>query len=323
MAFRRQPRAFPLALLLAVGFLTIMPRLWAQAPAAETVQQRNGIPGLPTRTADLPVASQNLGEIKVVEEYPKPEMLTLTTSQEFFYTDNVLYTHHDPQGSSGYEGSTTASLVPYSVRDWTPRISAQYNMYRYDTVPTGDFDNEQLALSSTYMFGSDRSWTWAAVADLSRYTATHQDGREYYREVVYDNQVRHVAQLRGDTPLFLILTYDVAYHQASPDAIDYLSNGLDVALAYSPTNTVTIAPYLNPCVRNFLTNAYMEREQITYYQHDRIDLHLAAGLDVTWQPCPYMALETSIYHVNDYSNNSGLSFNYTIPGITLTGEVRF
>jgi len=36
-----------------------------------------------------------------------------------------------------------------------------------------------------------------------------------------------------------------------------------------------------------------------------------------------MALETSIYHVNDYSNNSGLSFNYTIPGITLTGEVRF
>ena len=91
MAFRRQPRTFPLALLLAGCLLTTMPRLWAQAPAAETVQQRNGIPGLPTRTADLPVASQNLGEIKVVEEYPKPEMLTLTTSQEFFYTDNVLY----------------------------------------------------------------------------------------------------------------------------------------------------------------------------------------------------------------------------------------
>jgi hypothetical protein len=80
-------------------------------------------------------------------------------------------------------------------------------------------------------------------------------------------------------------------------------------------NTVTMGPFINPSLRNFITN--------TASQNDREDAHLAEGFNVTWQPWTYAALQASIFHVNDFSNNSGLSFNYTLPGVSLGGEVKF
>jgi hypothetical protein len=295
--------------------LATTPRLSAQAPAAETIQQRVTISGLRSPTMDLQASSQGMGDIKVVQEFPKPEMFTFAASQEFYYTDNVFYTHANPLGSSAYAGSYTGSFVPYSLRDWTPRISVQYNMFRYDTVPAGDFDNEQVAATSTYIFGDDRNWSWISAAVLSRYTAPHQNDREFYREAIYGNQVRHVEPLGDNMPLFLIAAYDLAYHQASPATFDYLSNGAILALAYYPINAITISPYLNPSWRRFFTN--------TSTQNDRDDLHLAEGLNVNWQPYKYVSLGADLYHVNDFSNNSGLSFNYTIPGVILTGEFKF
>ncbi len=110
-----------------------------------------------------------MGDIKIVQEYPKPEMFTFAVTQEFYYTDNVSYVHDNPQGSAAYVGSYTASYVPYSMRDWTPRLTVQYNMFRYDTLPAGDFDNEQAVASSNYVFGDGRDWSWIAAVVASRY----------------------------------------------------------------------------------------------------------------------------------------------------------
>jgi hypothetical protein len=301
--------------LLITGWLLAALPLFAQAPAAESVQQKITIPGLRPPITAIQGGSQNLGDIKIVDEYPKPETFSFTVAQDFYYTDNVSYVHDNPQGSTAYIGSYTASYVPYSLRDWTPRITVQYNMFRYDTVPSGDFDNEQAIASSTYIFGDGRDWSWIAAVIGSRYTAPHQDDHEFYREIIYDNQVRRVIPLSSETPLSLVAGYDLEYHQTSPDVFDYLSNGLLVSLVYTPMNTVTMGPFINPSLRNFITN--------TASQNDREDAHLAEGFNVTWQPWTYAALQASIFHVNDFSNNSGLSFNYTLPGVSLGGEVKF
>src|SRR5579859_4964460 len=109
MSLNGQMRTFWLWLLPVGGFIALTPGLFAQAPAAETVQQRISVPGLREATANLQPSSQNMGNIKQVEEYPEPEMFTFVTSQEFFYTDNVFYTHRNPLGSSGYAANYTAS----------------------------------------------------------------------------------------------------------------------------------------------------------------------------------------------------------------------
>ncbi|MCE0484540.1 MAG: hypothetical protein LV479_09915 [Methylacidiphilales bacterium] len=292
---------------------------WAQNPAAETLQQnvplsQQAPPPTPTTTSD-----QDLGELSVVQKFPKPEMFSFWTTQQFFYTDNVFYTDANPVSSTAYLGSYTASFVPYSLRDWTPRVSLQYNMVRYGDASSGDFDNENLALSSQYIFSEDRNWSWTATVDLSRFTAPHANDHEFYKEVVYDNQITRVAQLIQGTPLFFIGAYDLAYHQTSPAIFDRLDNTLSFSLAYYPMKEISIGPFIRAGARTYFTDGVVNG--IT--QHDRDDFNLAEGLDVTWMPCKYVSLSADFSHVNDYSDNTSLSYNNTVPGVSVTGTVKF
>ena len=218
-------------------------------PAAETLQQKRGFAaGSAASDADHDLG-RRLGQIDVVQRFPKPETFTFSTSQQFFYTDNVFYTNANPVGSAAYLGSYTASFVPYSLRDWTPRISLQYNMVRYGSAASGDFDNENLAFSSQYVFSDDRAWSWTAAINLSRFTAPHDNDHEFYKEVVYDNQITHVQQLMKDMPLFFIAAYDLAYHQANPADFDRLDNTLSFSLAYYPIPELSIGPCVRPSGR--------------------------------------------------------------------------
>ena len=192
--------------MLVLGFaLAASTSLVAQDPAAETLQQKVGLPSeVKAPQGSIRSSDSDLGEIGVVQKYPKPEMFTFATSQQFFYTDNVFFTDYNPVASTAYLGSYTASFVPYSLRDWTPRIGLQYNMVRYDSAASGDFDNENASFSSQYVFSDDRTWTWTASVALSRFTAPHANDHEFYKEVVYDNQITHVEKLCKNIPLFFV-----------------------------------------------------------------------------------------------------------------------
>lgn len=313
-AMKRRSHLLSVGLVLAfavAGSSTLL----AQAPAAETLQQKVSLrevvpPPTPAATSDA-----DLGEIDIVQKFPKPETFTLATAQQFFYTDNVFYTKANPVGSTAYLGSYTASFVPYSLRDWTPRIALQYNMVRYGSAASGDFDNENLAFSNQYIFSDDRAWSWTSTINLSRFTTPHANDHAFYQEVIYDNQITHVQQLCKDMPLFFVAAYDLAYHQANPATFDRLDNTLSFSLAYYPIPELSIGPYVRPSARTYFTNSAN--------QHDRDDFNLSEGLDVTWQPCKYTALSADISHANDYSNNSAQSYNNTIPGLSLTGTFKF
>jgi len=297
--------------------------LWAQDPAAETLQQRVSLPTQTDQGTPSQVSSnKDLGEISPVQKFPKPAMFTFSTAQQVFYTDNVFYSDSNPVGSTAYLGSYTASFVPYSLRDWTPRISFQYNMARYDRAAAGDFDNENLAFSSQYVFTEDRTWSWTATIDLSRFTAPHANDSEFYKEVVYDNQITHVEQLLKDEPLFFIGAYDLAFHQTSPAIYDRLDNTLSFSVVYYPIPEVSIGPFIRPGARTYVTDGTVALSTpIT--QHDRSDFNLSEGLDVTWKPCEYVSLSADVIHTDDYSNIAGLSYSDTIPGLDVAGTVKF
>jgi hypothetical protein len=256
-----------------------------------------------------------LGDIDVVQKFPKPDTLTFSTSQQFFYTDNVFYTNANEVRSTGYYGGYSASYVPYSLRDWTPRITLQYNMVRYGSAASGDFDNENVAFSNQYVFTDDRAWSWTATINLARFTAPHANDHEFYKEVVYDNQITRVQQLFKDTPLFFIGAYDLAYHQANPSAFDRLDNVLSFSLAYYVLPSLSIGPYVRPAARTYFTN--------TAGQNDRDDFNISVGLDVTWQVCTYASLSADINHTDNYSNNSGMSYDETTPSLSVTGTLKF
>src|SRR3984957_17515299 len=106
MKFSISPLGLGLAALLA---LSASPTLLAQQPSSETLQQRLPAPSIEAPYPSIPSdASSNsdLGQIGVVQSYPKPEMFTVSTSQQFFYTENVFYTseHIGTIGSLPYLG---------------------------------------------------------------------------------------------------------------------------------------------------------------------------------------------------------------------------
>jgi len=287
--------------------------LRAQSPAAETLQQKVSLreetnPPTPAASSDA-----DLGEIDVVQKFPMPETFTFSTSQQYFYTDNVFYTDAHPVGSSAYLGTYTGSYVPYSLRDWTPRITLQYNMVRYGSAASGDFDNENVAFSNQYIFSADRAWSWTATVDLSRFTAPHHNDHAFYQEVVYDNQIAHVQQV-CQLPLYFIASYDLAYHQASPAEFDRLDNTLSFSLAYYPIPEVSVGPFVRPSERIYFTDTD---------QNDRHDFNLSEGLDVTWTPWKYTSLSADLSHTDNYSNNASRSYEDTVPGASVTGTVKF
>jgi hypothetical protein len=287
----------------------------AQSPAAETVQQKVGTPDQSTATAPIASSDSDLGEVDAVQRFPKPETFTFSTTQQFFYTDNVFYTNANQVSSTAYLGSYYASFVPYSTRDWTPRISLQYNMVRYASAASGDFDNENASISNQYVFSADRTWSWTPAVNVSRFTTPHNNDHEFYKEIVYDSQITHVQQLMKQTPLYFVTAYDLAYHQTAPSDFDRLDNILSFSLSYYPIPEVSIGPYVRPAARTYFTN--------TAAQHDRDDFNISAGIDVTWQPYKYASLSADLSHSDDFSNNSGLSYDQTAPGISITGTFKF
>lgn len=297
--------------------LASAPAALAQSPAAETLQQKVTLPNQVNPPVPVNTTDSDLGEIGAVQRFPKPEMFTASTTQQFFYTDNVFYTNANETESTAYLGTYTASFVPYSLVNWTPRITLQYNMARYGDAASGDFDNENIAFSNQWIFTEDRTWSLTTTVDLSRFTAPHSNGDEFYEEVVYDNQVTHVEQLVKGEPLFFIAGYDLAYHQTNPSNFDRLDNALSFSLAWYPIKTLSIGPYVRPALRIYTT------DNAALNQNDRHDFNLSEGIDVTWQPNKWVALSADFSRTDDYSNNSGYSYGNSLPGVSVTGTVKF
>ena len=195
-------------------------------------------------------------------------------------------------------------------------------MARYDRTAAGDFDNENLAFSSQYVFTEDRTWSWTATVDLSRFTTPHMNDHAFYKEVVYDNQITHIEQLLKDTPLFFVGAYDIAYHQASPAIYDRIDNTLSFSVVYYPIPEISLGAFVRPGSRTYVTDGtILLTTPVT--QNGRNDFNLSEGFNATWRACEYVSLSADIIHTDDYSSTSGLSYSNTVPGFDVAGTVKF
>ncbi len=105
-------------------------------------------------------------------------------------------------------------------------------------------------------------------------------------------------------------------------------------------SNVTITPYLRPGWRVYTTDTTdINQAGGTFFapnfnlvtippthfrgQHDREDFNLAMGIDATWTPIKYLSVSADFNAANDYSNNSGLSYNQTSPSVSLSGSYKF
>jgi hypothetical protein len=306
---------FQVCTLLAITLATMASSALRAQSAAETLQQKVGLPAQANPPVPTTTSPEDLGQISAVQKFPKPDMFTVSTTQQYFHTDNVFYTQANNQSSSAYLGTYTASFVPYSLVDWTPRLTAQYNMARYGSVPSGDFNNKNIAFSSQYIFSTDRSWAWTAMVDLSNYTAAHAPGGVFYKEVIYDNQISKVMPIGKNNDLFFVGVYDLNFHQSSPSFYNRLDNAFSLSLAYYPRKDVSISPYVRPEARIYTND--------TSFQNDRHDFNLSEGVDVTYTPCKYVSVSADITNANDYSNTQNMSYNVFSPGCSVTASYKF
>ncbi len=86
---------------------------------------------------------------------------------------------------------------------------------------------------------------------------------------------------------------------------------------YFPIPELSIGPYVRPSARTYFTDSQ------AFVQHDRDDFNISAGFDITWVPIKYLSLSADLTHSDDFSNNSGYSYDVTTPGVSLTGTLKF
>jgi hypothetical protein len=190
-------------------------------------------------------------------------------------------------------------------------------------VAAGEFDNETAVISSNSIISQDRDWSAGGEVDLARFTAPHLNDSEFYREVVYDGYVSYNHRIFKDSPLlngaplYFGISYDLTYHQASPDIYDRLDNILLFSLTYSPVRHLTLSPFVRPASRNYFTNS------ASYGQSNRTDFNLSEGLQVTWTPIQYFSLSADVTNTNDFSDNAALGYAETSPGAGITLTYKF
>src|SRR4051812_46847819 len=100
---------------------------WAQNPGAQIGTQqdvvRRGDDDVMTQRLQMRLSDPDLGEIDLVSRAPRPKTWTFYTDQSFFYTSNAFLERTDEMDTVFWNGRFDASVVPYSTRNFTPRLT--------------------------------------------------------------------------------------------------------------------------------------------------------------------------------------------------------
>ncbi len=313
---RLTERVSPLVLIYSV--ITIGGTVDAQQAnsAQQTVQSTNVGPGAIDQSL-LPKSNSDLGELEIVSRQPKPDIFSASTTQSYLFTSNALLSDTHNQESSAYHGNYKANIIPYSTVNWTPFISAQYDMYRYDQVSQADFDEESATIASPYYFTNDAAWSWTPAVSVSRFTSPHLAISEFYKEVAYTNRVTHTQKLLQLQPLYLSSTYELTYRQSDPSAYSRVDNSITEVLSYLITPQLTFQAYFRPA-------AYIYPNSLNgYYSGSRTDFNVTSGIMVNYQPSKYFSLNASFTNIENFSSQRNFNYSSVSPGVALSGSYSF
>jgi hypothetical protein len=263
------------------------------------------------------ILSQNedVGTLELVRKMTPPATLVFATAQSFFYTDNVLLTELDRIHSVGWYGWFSAALVPYSTDRWTPSVSLEQHLIRYDNNSPSDFDGQILSLASVLYLNEGKSCSWNASYALWRLYSAHGDENEFYKTGELANSISWYKPLTSDQTLALRTTGGVAWRHASPSFLNRVSTSVGAALSYFPVNSIEITSFVNLDLRFYTTDSAAI--------HNRRDLRIQSGAGLTRWPHKRISLGASFIFTEDYSNNDKLDYEELLPSASVVASIHF
>ncbi len=119
--------------------------------ASETSRLETLLPALRRPFDSTVLSNRYVGSLEAVQRYSVPDTFGIGTAQSLFHTDNAFWTKTNRQASLAWSGAFWGTWIPYSTRQWIPKIGVEYDVYRYEKVTAADF-NALWALASSRLY---------------------------------------------------------------------------------------------------------------------------------------------------------------------------
>lgn len=322
-------------LLASCGLLSLLlatPSAQAQTPPPQNnpqgaLQQING-PVSPSAqaatTGAVGAGNSDLAGLQPVNKYPVPKTFTIATAQTVFWTDNAFLTNEGPQASSfGYSGRFLATYVPYSTYDWTPSISFEQQIVRYDRESILDFNAQTLRVASKYDLNPDKSWSWTAADSIQRLYTDRANLGQYYSQNLLENEIDYTHPIFGQTNLFFVGAYNIGWRLTDPNYYSRVDNSLLFSIVYLPVREVSLQAYARPAIYAYTDNNEFNTATTELYPQGRTDYNIALGTMVTYSPIKEVSLNANFNWIGNYSNLGDREYRTISPALTLSGAVGF
>jgi hypothetical protein len=284
----------------------------AQVDTQQDVAQRNQTEAQ-RNALRFHVADRDLGEINLVSRQPQPKMFTFSTSQSFNYTSNAFLAPNNERDAVFYNGRLAASFVPYSTRDFTPRLTFEQNFFRYDRFSQLDFDSQSLTLDLKYDLNRDDTWFVNGSYGVTRLYAPHGNAGEFYKFGLLSGNVTHTGQF-GQSPFYYAGTVGGNWRQGEPSTFDRITTYFSMVVLYSPIEHVQLSAFLRPELQFYLNDPAKDTRQ---------DLNLSLGTSITWTPIEYVSIGGTLAYVGNYSSFGARSYDVFAPSIVLNAQIAF
>jgi hypothetical protein len=287
----------------------------------ETIQEGQTQPQIASRIFGFALSDaqiKDLGAVEPVIALDPPPALTLSTRQSFSYTDNVRFSKRDPIQSGLWEGQFGVNLVPYSTARWTPFVSAEHFMVRYDRAPSIDYNGQSGTVGSAYTLSPEAGLAWIISYTLRRYSFAHGSENEFYKYGALENEV--VWSRRLSVRLAAFAGYGLSWRHASPAYLDRLDNSLRGGFVVQAARTVSIQPMVAGSARTYLNEP---GAGVGSAESETTDLNLRAGLALNWNPLPNLSLGGSFWWWGNHSEKDWRDYQATISTASLQGRISF
>ena len=282
----------------------------AQIATQQDLMNREGTQSLPP-SSQYRITDSELGEIDLVARTPKPKMFTFSTAQSFNYTSNAFLVNNGEQDAFFWNGRFDASIVPYSVRDITPRLTFEQNFFRYTRFSRLDFDSQTL--QADVKFDLNRSDTWFITTSygINRLYAPHGSAGEFYRYGLANLSLTHYMPLG---PVYLVAMAGAYSRHGEASAFDRIAPYGSAVALYSPIENVQLSAFVRPEVQ-FYTNDPIKTS--------RTDFNVSVGTTAAWTPIQYVSLSATLAFVGNYSNSGVQGYNVFSPSIAVGAQISF
>ena len=257
------------------------------------------------------ITDSELGEIDLVSRTPKPKMFTFSTGQSFNYTTNAFLVNDGEQDAFFWNGRFDASIVPYSVRDITPRLTFEQNFFRYTRFAELDFDSQTLQLDVKFDLNRSDTCFVNTSYGVTRLYSPRGSAGEFYRYGLANVNLNHYRPLG---PVYLLATAGAYSRHGESSAFDRIAPYLSAAALYSPIENVQLSAFVRPELQ-FYTNDPIKSS--------RTDFNVSLGIAVAWTPIQYVSIGATLAFVGNYSNSGVQEYNVFSPSIVVGAQISF